>query len=104
MKTPDEASMEKVAERVRWLRDHLNLKQKDFASSIEILPTQLNNWEKGNQRLSLQGALKISKVYGVSLDFLFLGRADTLPQQMRVAWASRPRVSTSSASSENPDT
>jgi transcriptional regulator with XRE-family HTH domain len=100
----NESSPEIVAERLLWLRKHLELSQREFAQSLGILNTQLNNWEKGKQRLSLQGALKINSVYGTSLDFLFLGRADTLPHTLRIAWASRPRVSTSSSSSEKPET
>ncbi|WP_156453365.1 helix-turn-helix transcriptional regulator [Polycladidibacter hongkongensis] len=90
MTNSDEFSHESVANRLIWLRKFLELNQKEFAHSIGVLPTQQNNWETAKQRLSLQGAIKINATYGTSLDFLFLGRVDTLPQNMRKAWISRP--------------
>ncbi|WP_108820379.1 helix-turn-helix transcriptional regulator [Pseudovibrio sp. Alg231-02] len=103
MKNTDEFSHDNVANRLTWLRNFLGLNQKEFAKSIGVLPTQQNNWEAAKQRLSLQGALKINSIYGTSLDFLFLGRADTLPQNMRKAWVSRPLDKNSIKSSDKPE-
>ncbi|MFS8180865.1 helix-turn-helix domain-containing protein [Pseudovibrio denitrificans] len=103
MEFKDITSPEAIAERVKWLREHLGLQQNEFATSIGMTRTQVNNWERATGRLSLNGAMQINNVYGTSLDFLFLGRADTLPQNMRNAWASRSLDKNSNKSSDNPE-
>lgn len=95
-----ESSAESVADRLIWVREFFDLKQKDFAKSIDVSQAQLSNWERAMNRMSLEGALKIRKVYGVSLDFLFLARAETLPQTMHKAWLERSRVKNSNISSD----
>ncbi|WP_119309666.1 helix-turn-helix domain-containing protein [Cohaesibacter haloalkalitolerans] len=104
MEQRDNPSAESVALRLQWLRDYLGLSQTEIASSIGVKTTQWNNWERAHNRLSLTGGLRLGQVYGVSLDFLFLGRVDTLQHTMRTAWLSSPRVNSSKKSSENPDT
>ncbi|WP_407652482.1 helix-turn-helix domain-containing protein [Cohaesibacter marisflavi] len=103
MKNTNESDPQIIAQRLNWLLDYLELSQVEFARTINASPTTLSNWLSGRSRLSLDGALSIRKTYGVSLDFLYLGRADTLPQQIAKAWASSPRVNHSSKSSEKPD-
>ncbi|SFN59822.1 Helix-turn-helix [Cohaesibacter marisflavi] len=104
MKNTNPSSQENVGERLLWLIEiYLETTQTEFAKSIGEKKATINNWIKGPQRLSLQGALKINALYGTSLDFLFLGRVDTLPQKMATAWMSRPLESNSAISSENPD-
>lgn len=81
----ENASVENVAKRLVWLRNFLGLSQRDFASAIDVLPSQLNNWEKGRHRLSLEGALKINEIFGTTLDFIYLDRRNSLPHEMVVA-------------------
>lgn len=84
----ENASVENVAKRLVWLRNFLGLSQRDFASAIDVLPSQLNNWEKGRHRLSLEGALKINEIFGTTLDFIYLDRRNSLPHDMVVALSS----------------
>ncbi|WP_063305197.1 helix-turn-helix domain-containing protein [Pseudovibrio sp. W64] len=91
-------SPESIANRLVWLREYTGLKKQEFAASINASPSQLSNWESATNRLSLDGALQINARYGTSLDFLYLGRVETLPQNMRSAWASRSLDNTSSIS------
>lgn len=86
MSAVDESNAEKVAERLLFLRSYLDISQKQFAVDIGTTAQHVSNWEKARNRLSLQGALSICEAYGVTLDFLFLNRADTLPSQMRSEW------------------
>lgn len=75
-------SKENVAKRLKWLRENTGLTQGKFAKSIGVSNTQYNNWETGRQRLSLEGALSINRVYGTTLDFLFLARRGDLPPEL----------------------
>jgi len=86
MSTIDESTAEKVANRLLFLREYLKISQKQFAIDIGTTAQHVSNWEKARNRLSLQGALSICDAYGVTLDFLFLNRADTLPAHMRSEW------------------
>lgn len=87
--TDDAISLPDIAARLRWLRLSYGMTQTDFARSIGAQPNQYNNWERGKSRLSLDGALAIRRVYSVSLDFLYLGRADTLPRNLFDLWVKR---------------
>lgn len=99
---PEESSTKHVAERLKWLKEYYDLTTKELASSVGASYTQMANWENGTQRLSLKGALAINDTYGTSLDFLFIGRVEALPQKIAKAWTSRPRESNSNKSSDNP--
>ncbi len=79
------------------------MQSKDFAAAADIEPKSYSQWESGNHRLSLSGALAIGAKYGVSLDWLYLGRLDTLPSNLRSALASSPLVITSKKSNEIAD-
>jgi len=79
-----------TANRLEWLRHYFGKSQKEFASSIGVLPSTYGNWLHGNHGLSLDGARRIKQEYGVSLDFLFFGDTANLPEQILNAWESRP--------------
>jgi DNA-binding XRE family transcriptional regulator len=79
-----------IAIRLRWHRDLLGLTQKEYAEKIGQKRATINNWESGDYRLSLDGALALRKAYGLSLDFMYEGIADALPMTLRNAWLERP--------------
>jgi DNA-binding XRE family transcriptional regulator len=79
-----------IAARVRWHRDLLGMTQKEYAEKIGQKRATLNNWESGDYRLSLDGALALRKAYGLSLDFMYEGIADALPMTLRNAWLDKP--------------
>lgn len=99
----DVASKENVAKRLKWLREYLELTQVEMAASVETTPTLYNNWERGRQRLSLEGALRINAIYGTTLDFLFLDRREDLPKAMLKDLSSQFLDNNSSTSSDNPE-
>lgn len=83
-----------IADRILWHRkDVEGLSQKDYAEKIGTTRSTLNNWESGDYRLSLDGALALRRVYGLSLDFMYEGNDDMLAMSLRRAWRERPRVS-----------
>lgn len=81
-----------IAKRLEWLRHYYAMSQKEFAESLGILPTTYNNWLRGRQGLSLYGARLIKQRYNITLDFLFFGEAENLPEEIRTAWESRPTL------------
>jgi len=102
MKTDEPWAKENVAKRLIWLRSYLGLTQREFAESIDVAATNLNNWEKGRQRLSLDGGLRINRIYGTSLDFLFLGRRSDLSTDMAKALLLADIDNDTSKSSDKP--
>lgn len=78
-----------IAFRLRWHRELVGLTQAQYAQKIGVKRAALNNWESGDYRLSLDGALRIRKVYGVSLDFMYEGVSDALDMTLRAAWSER---------------
>lgn len=78
-----------VAEKLLWLRERVDMSQTAFAKTIGANQTQYSNWETGRQRLPLSGALRLVAIYGVTLDFLYLNRTDTLPASLLKEWMSR---------------
>lgn len=83
------APFDDIAARIRWHRNLEGLRQADYASKAGINRSQLSNWESGHQRISIDGALALRRVYGLSLDFIYTGDIDTLPWALRSAWQAR---------------
>jgi transcriptional regulator with XRE-family HTH domain len=79
-----------IAARLRWHRELLDMSQEQYAQRIGAKRAALGNWESGDYRLSLDGALALRKTFGLSLDFLFLGIDDALPMTLRNAWRDNP--------------
>lgn len=72
-----------VGARLRGLRESLGYSQKEMADRHGIQRTQWNNWELGVRRISLDQAQRLCAVYGLTLDFIYLGRVDALSESAR---------------------
>ena len=79
-----------IAERIRWHRALEGMDQKQYATEIGVTRSSLNNWESGDYRLSIDGALKLRRTFGLSLDFMYEGIDDALSMTLRKAWRERP--------------
>lgn len=78
---------EDIAARLIWHRETIEqMSQKEYAAKIGVKRTTLNNWESGGYRLSLDGALALRQMFGLSLDFMYEGIDDALPMTLRQAW------------------
>lgn len=80
-----------IAERLRW---HVALEggdQEEYAKRAGLKRQQVSNWLTGKGRVSVDGALALHKTYGLSLDWIYLGDAETLPRTLRQAWYERDR-------------
>jgi DNA-binding XRE family transcriptional regulator len=84
-----------IAARIRWHRALESLDQETYARKAGLTRQQLNNWESGSYRLSIDGALALRRTYGLSLDFMYEGIDDALAMTLRRAWRERPEVSAS---------
>lgn len=83
---------QEIANRILWHRELMGLTQHEYARKIGHNRSSLNNWESGDYRLSLDGALSLRKTFGLSLDFMYEGIDDALPMTLRNAWSERSQV------------
>ena len=58
---------------LRAVREALGQTQQDFARSIGVEPNTYNQYEAGTRTLSPLVARTISRNWGISLDYLYLG-------------------------------
>ena len=86
----DDRPFKDIAERLIWHRTLEGKTQIEYARALGVSRPSLNNWESGNYRLSLDGALALRRKYGLSLDFMYEGIDDALPMTLRNAWRDRP--------------
>ncbi len=78
-----------IATRLKWHRQIAGMNQDDYARAIGLKRSQLANFENGDFRLSLDGAIALKRRFGLSLDFLFLGDTEGLPEALRTTWQDR---------------
>lgn len=91
----DDAPYADIAERIRWHRALEGLNQLEYARLAGVKRSQLSNWETGQQRVSIDGALALRRTYGLSLDFIYEGIDDALPMSLRQALRDKPLVKAS---------
>ncbi len=69
--------MEQIGERLKFLREELNLPQGKFAKSIGTYQTKIADIESGKVKsLSADLALEISKLYKINLEWLILAKGE----------------------------
>jgi len=70
-----------IGQRIAAVREGFSdLSQKAWAEKHNFSVTQYNNWEKGTRRISVDAAEELSQKYGLTLDYIFLGRRDGLSE------------------------
>lgn len=68
-----------IGKRLADIRQQLSgLSQKDFAAKHGFNQTQWNNWERGVRRIPIDDAERLVNIYGLTLDFIYMGRRDGL--------------------------
>jgi len=92
-----------ISQRLRAIRAYYDLPSKEFAALADVPPKSYSQWESGDFRISIEGATKLGARFGTTLDFIYLGRIDTLPTNLAKAVASSPLLKATSKSSETPD-
>lgn len=71
-----------VGTRMRVFREHLEMSIKEFTEEMGYNYTQYINWETGTRRITIESAAKLEERYGLSLDFIFLGKLNALPHSL----------------------
>ncbi len=70
-----------IGQRLAAIRQRYSaLPQRAWAEKHHFQPTQWNNWEKGVRRIPIESAEKLCMLYGLTLDFIYLGRRDGLAE------------------------
>jgi transcriptional regulator with XRE-family HTH domain len=81
MANPD-AQYYQIASRLTSIRTGFTeLNQKDFALKHGFNVTQWNNWEAGTRRIPIEASERLCALYGVTLDFVYMGRRDGLSEK-----------------------
>lgn len=79
-----EADFPGIGERLSAIRRaNSSLDQKAWAEKHGFGQTQYNNWEKGTRRIPVDDAEKLCDLYSVSLDFVYRGKRNGLPENIR---------------------
>ena len=72
------ADPERIAERLRIVRQVEGLSQAEFAQRADIAPNAWNNYEKARKRISLDAAIRLCAEYGLTLDYIYFGDSGNL--------------------------
>lgn len=73
---------EDICKRIRIIRNNLNMNKNEFANFLEISPQYLGSVEKGENCLSVEKIILLSKKAHVSTDYILLGKDDLLDKKM----------------------
>lgn len=70
---------EQIGDRLRSVRlGFSDMNQRDWAEKNGFNTTQYNNWERGVRRIPVDEAEKLCQDYGLTLDFIYLGKRSGL--------------------------
>lgn len=64
--------------RIASLRQGFGMSQAELAKRLHISPSAVGMYEQGRREPSVQILIALSKVFGVSLDYLLSGQVDTV--------------------------
>ena len=78
-----------VAPRLAALREALGLNKTDFAARIGIDKSSYTKIEKGEKPLLVGSAYRIYQLYGVDLNYIYMGQVRDLPGSLSNAIISR---------------
>jgi plasmid maintenance system antidote protein VapI len=82
---------EAIGHRLRLLREALNMSPSEMSDALGIERTYWSRFEKGRRAITDPVAALLVVRYGVTLDFLILGRWDKLPFDLAEAMKSVER-------------
>ena len=64
-----------IGERLRGIRENMNMTREKFSEKIDITDTFLGQIERGERSLSAKTLKKVVRYTGVSADYLLFGKA-----------------------------
>ena len=62
-----------IGKRLKLSREALGVSQSDFADRCEIARNTYNQYEKGVNKVPVDAALKMRELYGLTLDWIYVG-------------------------------
>lgn len=74
-----------VAPRLIALREALGMNKTDFARMIDVDKSSYTKIEKGEKPLQAATAYKIYQLYGVDMNFIYMGQVGGLPNRLSSA-------------------
>lgn len=77
-----EDKREAVAARLEKVRSILGLSKKEFAERAGMSEQVYGPFENARRDLSLDGAKKLRRTYGLPLEFMYFGKVEDLPTRI----------------------
>lgn len=81
---PKEMLPASIGERLALIRNAFGLKPSEMAEILDIERTYWSRFEKGHRVVSNEVAYLLCERFGVTLDFVLLGRWDKLPMDVSI--------------------
>ena len=53
--------------------------QAELCRALNVLPSQWNQYESGERRITVDVALKLKMLYGITIDYIYTGDPSGLP-------------------------
>lgn len=72
-----------VARRIKKLRLSRNMTQEDLAERLHVTRQAVSNWEMGKTAVSVDCLVRLSELYGISVDELLYGEKETVEHEYR---------------------
>lgn len=70
--------------RLKLIRAHTDLNQKDFGKELGVSKQAVSNWETGNQEIPESQILSISRTFGISAEWLRTGVGEMIANTQTV--------------------
>ena len=67
-----------IGKRIKEVRTYLRIQQKEMAQKLGITSAHLSEIEKGKSSPSIELVMKITKIYNMSLEYIFLNRGNMI--------------------------
>jgi transcriptional regulator with XRE-family HTH domain len=80
---------EETGLRLKNTRKLLNIRQKELAASLGITATSLSAYEKGKKMPHIEFLLNYASKYGVSIDYIMVGKGEPLTRKVDAAGNNR---------------
>lgn len=81
----DEYTAERIGRRLKAIREYLGYDSlKDFANDNGFPNGTYGHWERGVRKIPTDASASLVHKYRLTLDFIYLGRIDTLPHKIAV--------------------
>jgi len=74
-----------LVERLTELRKKAGLSQEDLSEKLNISRQAVSKWERGESTPDIDNLTRIGEIYGVSMDYLILGKTEEISQPSNIS-------------------